>query len=244
MLTKKFMKHPRHSGTKNKLWLFILIRTIANSMILMGVAFLFILFWPFISLEMQYRWNQVFGKEETPSSGFRELLNKKNPTLPPLKEDPEDSNFGIVIEKLNINAPVLANVDSSNYKEYIAALKKGVAHASGTAFPGDETKENNNVFLFAHSSLNIWDAPRYNAVFVLLRELEKGDRITTFYQGRRYDYEVFDKKVVDPKDVKYLTDPSKKPILTLQTCDPPGVNIRRLIITAKLVGGEGVRAGN
>ena len=231
------MSHPR---TGKQFFLFILIRTIANSMILLGVAFLFILFWPFISLEMQYRWSQVFGKEDAPPSGFRELLNKRNPSLPPLKEDPADADFGIIIEKLNINAPVIDNVDSSNPKEYIAALKKGAAHAKGTAFPGDETKENNNVFIFAHSSLNIWDAPRYNAIFVLLRELEKGDRITTFYQGRRYDYEVFDKKVVDPKDVQYLTDPSEKPILTLPTCDPPGVNLKRLIVTAKLVGGEGV----
>lgn len=230
--------------TKKRFVLFIFVRTIANSMILLGVAFLFILFWPFISQDLQYRWTQVFGIDEAPSSGFRDLLNKRNASLPPLKEDPKDSDFGIIIEKLNINAPVIANVDSTNYREYIQTLKRGAAHARGTAFPGDETKENNNVFIFAHSSLSIWDAPRYNAIFVLLRELEIGDRVTTFYQGRRYDYEVFEKKVVEPEDVKYLTEPSEKPILTLQTCDPPGVNIRRLIITAKLVGGEGVSVQN
>ena len=122
----------------------------------------------------------------------------------------------------------------------MAALKKGAAHAAGTADPGDETKANNNVFIFAHSTLNIWDVPKYNAIFILLRELEKGDRVSTFYQGRRYDYEVFDKKVVEATDVKYLTEPSKDPILTLQTCDPPGTQLRRLIVTAKLVAGEGI----
>ena len=59
--------------------------------------------------------------------------------------------------------------------------------------------------------------------------------MVTFYKGKRYDYQVFDKKVVEATDVQYLTDKSKEPILTLQTCDPPGSSLRRLIITAKLI---------
>ena len=43
------------------------------------------------------------------------------------------------------------------------------------------------------------------------------------------------KEVVQAGDTRYLTQASKEPILTLQTCDPPGSSLRRLIITAKLV---------
>jgi sortase A len=227
--------------TKKSFWLFILLRTIANSMILLGVIFLFVLFYPFISLEFQYRFSQIFGKENTiQNSGFGELLNKPGSKLPPLDVKPKDSNFGLIIPRINVNAPVVPNVNSADPKAYVAALKLGAAHAYGTAFPGDTTKKNNNVFIFAHSTLNVWDVPKYNAIFILLRELKPGDRVTTFYQGRRYDYQVTERKIVQPTDVKYLTAPSKEPILTLQTCDPPGTQLRRLIITAKLVGGEGV----
>lgn len=215
----------------------------ANSLILLGVAFLVIMFRPFITTEFDYRWGQIFSSETTDKdSGFKDVLNKTSSKLPSLKEPPVNADFGIVIPKINVNAPVVSNVDSSNPTTYIAALKTGAAHALGTAYPGDETKSNNNVFIFAHSTLNIWDVPKYNAIFILLRELKTGDVVTTFYQGRRYDYEVFDKRVVDPTDVRYLTDASQQPILTLQTCDPPGTQLRRLIVTAKLIGGEGVEA--
>jgi sortase A len=148
---------------------------------------------------------------------------------------PINTEFGIVIEKIDVNAPVVPNVNASSYPEYIAALSKGVAHAKGTAFPGSTKADNNNVFLFAHSAATLWEAKRYNSVFYLLRKLEIGDRVTTFYQGKRYDYIVSDNQVVQATDTRYLTNPSKDPILTLQTCDPPGSSLRRLIITAKLV---------
>ena len=129
----------------------------------------------------------------------------------------------------------MANVNSWNYTEYINALRTGVAHAKGTAYPGSKNAKNNNVFLFAHSAINPLQARAYNSVFYLLRKLKKGDRIITFYKDKRYDYEVTDSKVVEATDVRYLTEPSKEPILTLQTCDPPGSSLRRLIVTARLV---------
>lgn len=223
---------------KKRFWLFIAIRTIANTLIIAGVLFFLISFWPFISQEVRYWWDNVRGqryvlagdKVQAQGGGFGNLL--KAP--PPLTIVPASTDFGIVIEKIDVNSPVVPNVDSSNYNEYIRALAKGVAHAKGTAFPGSTTAENNNVFLFAHSAINPIEAKKYNSVFYLLRKLDIGDRVTTFYKGRRYDYIVFDKKVVEATDTQYITNVSKEPILTLQTCDPPGSSLRRLIITAKL----------
>lgn len=215
------------------------IRTIANTLIISGVLFAFISFWPFISAELKYWWDDFRGAqyviagdqvEAQKKSGFAGLL--KAP--PPIQVVPVDTNFGLIIEKIDVNSPVVANVNSGVYNEYIAALSKGVAHARGTAVPGSKNAENNNVFLFAHSAINPIRAKRYNSVFYLLRKLEVGDRVVTFYQGKRYDYIVFDKRVVQATDTQYLTDNSKDPILTLQTCDPPGSSLRRLIVTAKL----------
>jgi len=220
---------------RKRLWIFLLIRTVANTLIIGGVIFAFFSFWPFVQQEVWYWWTSNFtqAKETVQEKPSNEPKPKKE--LPLLKVTPKNKDFGILIEKINVNAPVVPNVDAGNYNEYIAALGKGVAHAKGTAFPGSTKAENNNVFLFAHSAINAIQARKYNSVFYLLRKVEKGDRVTTFYKGKRYDYTVRDKRVVQAEDVRYLTDPSDKPILTLQTCDPPGSNLRRLIITADLV---------
>ncbi len=227
------------SGNKKKFWLFLVLRTVANSLIIAGVIFALVSFWPFISAEFKYWFDNFRGVQyvlagdqvpEPKKSGFGDLL--KAP--PPIQLVPVNTEFGIVIEKIDVNSPIVAEVNSWNYKEYIAALSKGVAHAKGTGFPGETNKPNNNVFLFAHSAINPIQAKRYNSVFYLLRKLEIGDRVVTFYKGKRFDYIVTDKRIVEATDVRYLTDVSKEPILTLQTCDPPGSSLRRMIVTAKL----------
>ncbi len=226
---------------KKRFWVFIAIRTAANSLIILGVVFAFVSFWPFVSQELKFWLNDLRGVEYVIAGDEVAAAQRSQNALPivntpkPISIQPENTDFGIVIEKIEVNAPVVKNVDSSNYNEYINALRSGVAHAQGTAVPGSTTAANNNVFLFAHSAINPIEARRYNSVFYLLRKLEKGDRVVTFYKGKRYDYEVFDKRVVEADDVQYLTNQSKDPILTLQTCDPPGSSLRRLIVTAKLV---------
>jgi len=225
---------------RKRFWLFILIRTVANSLILFGIIFAFISFWPFLGAELKYWVNELRGVNYV-IEGDPQASERVKSVLGPfashqtIKVKPKDTDFGIVIEKIGVNSPVVANVDSWNYAEYINALRTGVAHAKGTARPGSKNAKNNNVFLFAHSAINPLQARAYNSVFYLLRKLKKGDRIITFYKDKRYDYEVTDSKVVEATDVRYLTEPSKEPILTLQTCDPPGSSLRRLIVTARLV---------
>lgn len=160
-------------------------------------------------------------------SGFGSVLSNTPTTITPVSTD-----FGIVIEKINANAKVVPNVDPSNQTEYTNALSQGVAHAKGTSLPG----EAGNSYLFSHSTDAPWNIIRYNAIFYLLGKLEKDDRVIIFYQGRRYDYIVFDKAIVAASDTHFLTDKYNQAVLTLQTCDPPGTTINRLIIRAKLAG--------
>ena len=110
------------------------------------------------------------------------------------------------------------------------ALRKGVAHAAGTVFPGMD----GNVYLFAHSTDYFWNVGRYNAVFYILKSLEVGDEFYFFFLGRRYIYTINEKKIVNPEDVSYIVNSiGGEPRLTLQTCWPPGTSIKRLILTAK-----------
>lgn len=193
---------------------------------------------PLITAEARFRTDQILGikrtvpniitsgQEGSATSGFGDVA-ATGPTI-----TPADTGFGIVIEKINANSKVVANVDPGDERAYIKALSQGVAHAAGTNFPG----EPGNIYLFSHSTDAPWNIVRFNAVFYLLRELEAGDRVIVFYQDRRYDYIVFDKQVVSPADITFLNNRYDASVLTLQTCDPPGTLFNRLIVRAKLAG--------
>ena len=109
-----------------------------------------------------------------------------------------------------------------------AARREGVAHALGTYFPG----QGGNIYLFSHSTDNFWNVGRYNAIFYLLKELEKGDEVDLFLNGKRHIYRVTNKLVVDPTEIEYLTRQTNYEQLTLQTCWPPGTTFKRLIVLA------------
>jgi len=171
---------------------------------------------------------EVVLKEKKPLKKPKGLLSKIFQTKKVQFLIPEDPNFSIVIPKIGANARVISNVNSADEKVYLKALKKGVAHALGTAFPG----EKGHIYLFAHSTDYIWNVGTYNAVFYLLYKLEKNDEINLFYQGHRYRYKVVYKQMVDPSEVEYLTRKTNKEFLTLQTCWPPGTTLKRLLVFA------------
>lgn len=207
------------------------------------IAFVFIL-GPLIQVEVKYRIDKTLGVKRTIANvntsqdsadqgsnnaeggeSFANIKANENEIVPISTE------FGIVIEKINANAKVVANVNPADEREYFSALTKGVAQALGSTSPG----EKGNLYLFSHSTDAPWNIIRFNAIFYLLRELESGDRVIIFYQNRRYDYIVFDKVIAAPNDVSYLTNKYDTPVLTLQTCDPPGTLLNRLVVRAKLV---------
>ena len=166
------------------------------------------------------------NNEATPSGESFSNIKPKEDQIVPVSTD-----YGIVIEKINANAKIIPAVNPANEKEYVAALTKGVAESLGSTPPGQP----GNLYLFSHSTDAPWNIIRYNAIFYLLKELEVGDRVIIFYRNIRYDYIVFDKNIALPGDISYLTNRYENPVLTLQTCDPPGTLLNRLIIRAKLV---------
>lgn len=194
---------------------------------------------PVVIEEGKYQYERLFGVHHSLPNIVTSATSTGSATLSfgDIKSDssiinPISTDFGIVIEKINANAKVIADVDPASEGSYMKALSEGVAHAKGTVFPGQK----GNIYLFSHSVDAPWNVVRYNAVFYLLRELENGDRIILFYQGRRFDYYVFDKTITDSTDVHFLTDNYDQSVLTLQTCDPPGTIFKRLVVRAKLAG--------
>lgn len=143
---------------------------------------------------------------------------------------PVDTAFSLVIPAIGASAKIYPNVDASNPDIFLPILQKGVAHAKGTVFPGMK----GNIYLFAHSTDNFWDVGRYNAVFYLLKDLNKGDEIAIFFQGKRHNYVVTDSKIVDPSNISYIVNArnQSKEQLVLQTCWPPGTTFQRLLVFA------------
>ncbi|MBI3980769.1 sortase [Candidatus Microgenomates bacterium] len=189
------------------------IKIFANLIIIFSIVLLTFIFLPVARQEISYQITKITSP-----------VKNKYPDLPP-----KDTQFGIVIPKIKANSKVIINVDPGDKGEYMAALRKGVAHAKGTDFPGGKE----NIYLFAHSTDFDFNVFAFNAIFYLLHNLEKGDEVTLYYLGRRYNYYVFDKKIVNGEDVEYLTKKYGESVLTLQTCWPPGTTLQRLLVFAK-----------
>lgn len=133
----------------------------------------------------------------------------------------------IVVPKINVDAPVVYNMQSTSEPDVQNALKAGVLHFGGSALPG---YAGNAVFV-GHSSNSVWEEGDYKFVFALLDKLGPGDTIYLFYEGKRYAYEVTAEKIVNPYDVSVLNT-TATPTITLITCYPVGTAFSRLVITA------------
>jgi sortase A len=157
---------------------------------------------------------------------FEPLVDANGAPITPVNE-----NFAIVIPKIGVNAPVIANVDPAKPAKYADALNRGVAHA-GTSFTPDQ---NGTVYLFSHSTNYDWFVKDLNAVFYLVKNLDRGDTIVLIYNRKRYMYKITDKEVVASKNTSYLYPAAGKRNLILQTCWPPGSTAQRLLIFADLI---------
>jgi len=196
-------------------------------LILLSLILFIVVFYPLVISELKFTLLK-------PNENVKVIIENKEPENVKAKKyyvKPTDSEFGIVIPKIGANSAVVANVSPYDSKIYQTALTKGVAHAEGTVFPGQV----GNTFIFSHSSVNVYDANRYNSVFYLLRKLSADDNFYLTYQETVYKYKVFDKKIVEATEIDYLNPNTQKKQATLMTCWPPGTTLKRLVILGELV---------
>lgn len=221
---------------------YLILRSIGNFLLLFALFGVIATFGPALYYETQYRIIQARGVTFKVAENVDTVINpaeakKRSISFGDLltgtteqELTPIDTEFSIVIPKIGASAKIFANVDPSKEEDFLPKLLKGVAHAQGTVFPGNA----GNIYLFAHSTDNFWNAGRYNAIFYLLKDLEPGDEIVVFYQGERHNYFVSDKQIVDSDDVSLITNAKTgDEQLILQTCWPPGTTWKRLIVFAR-----------
>lgn len=108
-------------------------------------------------------------------------------------------------------------------------LEQGAGHIHGTTLPvGDP----GNSVVAAHRGLDV------RLLFYRVGELEKGDMVYTDAGGRTVAWQVDRLWTVDPgskAERRALKADGGHTLLTLYTCDPPGLNTRRLVVRAHRV---------
>jgi sortase A len=121
--------------------------------------------------------------------------------------------------------PYASATNEDAFKNYAAV------HVRGTGFPWSDEA---NVYIAGHR-LGYVGTPSWLA-FWDLNEVKNGDRVfVTDALGRKYEYRVFKRFIVDPTDVFVMRPVKGKNVLTLQTCTLPDYS-RRLIVQAERVG--------
>ncbi len=160
----------------------------------------------------------------------------RNVSDTPIIVDPVASNSvgpenKVIIPKINVEVPVVYDVPGISEKDLQSALERGVVHYPQSPVPG----QNGNVVVVGHSSNNIFNNGKYKFAFVLLSKLQEGDTFMLNYNGQRYVYKIYSKKIVKPNDVSVLGPTDKLATATLITCDPPGTALNRLIIVGEQI---------
>lgn len=191
------------------------LNLVGNLLIVFSLVLLVVTLGPVATQEVKYSAKNTISKVTNTENVKKEI-------------EPPNKDFSIVIPKIEAVAPVFANIDPYNEQQYLAVLRKGVAHAKGSALPGDP----GNVYIFAHSTDAFYNVGRYNAVFYLLGKLENGDEVYIYYKEKKLTYKVLEVKVVSAVALKYLGDLGIGHSLTLQTCYPPGTTLKRLVVVA------------
>lgn len=225
-----------------------LFTIIGITTLLTGLTILLVVFWPQISMNITYLLQEqgILENKYIQKDEYEDLVNTVNSdNTANLKDSFPNSSyldFGILIPKINADAPVIENVDALNSIQYNDALKDGIAHANTSSLPN----MGGNMFLFAHSGRNFYDSINVNVQFYMLDKLTSGDLIIVNYQGNKYIYQVINFKIVKPTEAEYMYSSylptsvetsTDKPTnsLILMSCWPAGVNYKRQIVEAELI---------
>ncbi|MBI2330225.1 class E sortase [Candidatus Daviesbacteria bacterium] len=136
---------------------------------------------------------------------------------------PNYDQFNLSIPRLKMESGSVL-VDSND-------LDKSMVHLPGSALPG----EKGNVFISGHSAFGRF-IPGQNAPFAKLLDLKKNDEIIVEAGGSKFIYKVVGIKVVNPSDLSVILPPDEQGrYISLMTCVPPGLNLKRLVVLGKMV---------
>ncbi len=121
----------------------------------------------------------------------------------------------IEIPKTGVNIPILSKV-----------TVKGMEVAPCILYSTGELNKNGNNLIVGHNYRN-------GTIFSNNKKLQIGDKIyVTTLEGKKVEYTIYNKFVVNSEEVDYFMKESEKPEITLSTCTDD--EEQRLIIMAKI----------
>jgi len=163
----------------------------------------------------------VLGEEE--AEDFTQV-DRWFPTAPKTEIKPSKiTHYALSIPKLGIENAV---VEISGED-----LKKTLIQYPGTANPGQP----GNAVIFGHSVLPQFFNPKnYLTIFSTLPTLKTGEEIFVNFDGIIYRYRIEEMVEVSPDDISVLEQRYDDSYITLITCVPPGLYLRRLVIRGRL----------
>ncbi len=158
--------------------------------------------------------------------------NQAKKTLEKMSIFPSDNR--LVIPRIGKNVPLISVPEHKNWKQLEKGIQKGLQNGVVVHPISHDPGSFGNFFLTGHSSYYAWDKGRFKDVFALLHEVNAGDIVDIYWEGKKYSYKMTEKKVVAPTEVEILKQPTDEKKITLMTCTPVGTNTNRLILVGEL----------
>jgi LPXTG-site transpeptidase (sortase) family protein len=197
-------------------------------------AFIFIFLISFLIIN----WNDIswIFNYRVISQTISDFFQKDSPDSPIESEIPEIIEFeysekenSLEIPKIEVSAPLIF-VENSDEEKVYESLDKGLVHFPSSVLPGGKGQ----TIILGHSAPPNWPDIKYDNVFSRLNELEEGDEIFVYFEHQKYNYSVTNKFFLERGEEvpEYLTNSDN--MLVLISCWPPGKDIRRIAVEAKL----------
>ena len=141
-------------------------------------------------------------------------------------EPPKSGDLSLTVPEMRRVDDVPVYTGPSNDE---TALHDGTLHVDSTGFPW---QDGSNVYIAGHR-MGFPGTASY-LVFFDLNRLEAGDKVVLEdAEGTRYNYEVFEKFVVDPNAYSVTQPVPGRSVVSLQTCTLPDYS-QRLVVQAEL----------
>lgn len=224
-LLKIFLKNEKKKHRRPKF--FVWIYRIFLTLFFVVIGYIVVNFYG-VSTNLTYWFKNDYSSNTTTTENVASPATPGVPTVESeAHEVPVMDNNSIAIPVIDVKAPITFGV-INKASEVSAALQNGAIQINGTALPG----QIGNVYITGHSSNYVWAKGNYNSVFALLDKVVVGDKIYVKYNEIVYEYEVYDQKIVTPKDTSVLQSTSDSR-LTLVTCWPVGTSLKRVVLLAK-----------
>jgi sortase A len=126
----------------------------------------------------------------------------------------------IIIPKMGVDAEILEGSSDD-------MLWKGIWRMPVGATPN----QGGNTIITAHRYLHRPPSPK---TFYLIDKMEIGDKITLYWSGVKYEYQVSETKIIDPSDISILHNTADDQ-LTIFSCTPLFTSQKRLVVIAKKI---------